>query len=108
MDTVLENLILELNRGTQVLTVLNILRDEQYGYALLQKLNDNDISIEAGTLYPLLRRLEKQNLLVSSWDKLEPRPRKYYKISNYGEEVLKKLKTEWSKIVKSMMNVLEV
>ena len=63
--TLVENLKSELRRGTQILAVLNQLKSEQYGYSLLQSLVDQGINIEAGTLYPLLRRLESQGLLNS-------------------------------------------
>lgn len=107
MDPILENLISELKRGTQVFAVLHLLDEGQYGYALLQKLNDRNVEIEAGTLYPLLRRLESQKLLISDWDKTEPRARKYYQISDYGIEVLAKLKIEWNKIVADINNIME-
>lgn len=106
MDPILENLIQELKRGTQVFAVLHLLDEPQYGYLLLQKLNSKNIEIEAGTLYPLLRRLESQKLLVSDWDKSEPRARKYYKISEYGKEVLSVLKLEWEKIVTDINNII--
>ena len=108
MDSVLNNLILELNRGTQVLMVLKLLNKYEYGYSLLQKLNDQNIDIEAGTLYPLLRRLESQNLLDSKWDEEKVRPRKYYIISEYGKEVLKELMKEWQKITENINKILEL
>ncbi|MFN8419308.1 MAG: helix-turn-helix transcriptional regulator [Anaerolineae bacterium] len=43
--------------------------------------------MEEGTLYPLLRRLEQQGLLVSEWEVGEARPRKYYRISPSGREI---------------------
>lgn len=106
MDIILENLIIELKRGTQVLAVLSLLNEGQYGYALLEMLNNKNILIEAGTLYPLLRRLEQQKLLNSSWDTTETRPRKYYMISNLGTTILLKLKSEWENIVFDINNVL--
>lgn len=108
MDSVLNNLILELNRGTQVLMVLKLLNKYEYGYSLLQKLNDQNIDIEAGTLYPLLRRLESQNLLDSKWDEAKIRPRKYYIISEYGQQVLKELIKEWQKITQNINKILEL
>lgn len=108
MDSILNNLILELNRGTQVLMVLKLLNKYEYGYSLLKKLNDQNIDIEAGTLYPLLRRLESQNLLDSKWDEKKVRPRKYYIISEYGQKVLKDLMKEWQKITENINKILEL
>lgn len=108
MDPILDNLIQELKRGTQVFAVLQLLEVGQYGYALLQILNEKNIDIEAGTLYPLLRRLESQKLLTSDWYKSEPRARKYYEISDYGKTVLKQLKEEWKKIVDDINSIVGV
>lgn len=106
-DKIRDNLMLELRRGTQILLVLDSLKKQQYGYSLLQELENNGISIEAGTLYPLLRRLDGQGLLESTWDTTESRPRKYYALSSFGNETLGFLKNEWGKIVKEMKNLLE-
>lgn len=97
-----ESLKVELRRGTQILAVLSQLTDKEYGYSLLEKLDNKSINIEAGTLYPLLRRLESQGLLKSEWDTTESRPRKYYVISDFGSEVLQELKNEWITINKEM------
>lgn len=56
----LSKLELELRRGALVLAVLSRLRQVQYGYSLRQVLAERGMAIEEGTLYPLLRRLEKQ------------------------------------------------
>jgi len=96
--SLLTNLIVELRRGTQIIAVLSQLKENQYGYSLLQKLEERHISIEAGTLYPLMRRLESQDVLISEWDTSESRPRKYYKLSDYGKKILVELKNEWYKL----------
>lgn len=95
MDELINLLIIELKRGTLVLSVLSQLNNPEYGYSLAQKLEEKNTPVEAGTLYPLLRRLEKQNLLSSQWDTSESRPRKFYVISDMGKEVYEKLKKEW-------------
>lgn len=107
IDKLQEGLILELRRGTQILLVLNTLKDEQYGYSLLQDLEEKGIAMEAGTLYPLLRRLESQGLLESTWDTTESRPRKYYVLSPVGVKTLSFLKDEWKKIVKDMSHLVK-
>lgn len=102
-NELINSLIVELKRGTMVLMVLSQLRGHEYGYSLVQKLEEKKAPIEAGTLYPLLRRLEKQNLLLSEWDTSESRPRKFYTLSEEGKDVYKQLKDEW----KSISNLLE-
>lgn len=94
----LDSLIVELKRGTLTLAALSQLQEPQYGYSLVQKLEEKDSVIEAGTLYPLLRRLEKQGVLISEWDTQESRPRKYYSISEKGKELYRELKAEWNKL----------
>ncbi|RSK27694.1 PadR family transcriptional regulator [Bacillus sp. HMF5848] len=96
-DKVIDNLLQELKRGTLVLSVLLNTNEATYGYSLVQNLQQRGIDIEQNTLYPLLRRLEKQGLLISTWDTSETRPRKYYQISTMGEEVLHQLSIEWKK-----------
>ena len=56
---------LELRRGVLVLATLSQLGSPRYGYELRQALADKGLPIEEGTLYPLLRRLETQGLLLS-------------------------------------------
>ncbi|GGG03326.1 PadR family transcriptional regulator [Paenibacillus aceti] len=95
MSTLLNSLITELRRGTLTLAVLSQLRTPQYGYSLVQLLEASGIDIDQSTLYPLLRRLEKQELVSSSWDTTESRPRKYYVLSEYGLQIYEQLKQEW-------------
>jgi DNA-binding PadR family transcriptional regulator len=94
-DQILSNFITELNRGTLTLCVLSQLRTPQYGYALLQTLAEQQIVLEANTLYPMLRRLESQGVLKSSWDTTESRPRKFYQLSEDGVMVYERLKRHW-------------
>ena len=105
-DPNLEKLILELRRGIITLAVLSQLDEEQYGYSLIQLLAEKGLQVEQGTLYPLLRRLESQGLLESTWNVEGSRPRRYYRISAQGQELLPRLKTEWSAMVQAMESML--
>ena len=107
MSTLLDSLITELRRGTLTLAVLSQLRTPQYGYSLVQRLEDSGVSIEQSTLYPLLRRLEKQELVTSSWDTTESRPRKYYVLSEFGIEIYKQLRAEWMTNSKELYDLLK-
>jgi DNA-binding PadR family transcriptional regulator len=91
----LSSMIIELRRGTLTLAVLSQLNKPQYGYSLLQCLEEKGIQIEANTLYPLMRRLESQGLLENNWDTSSARPRKYYVLSETGRELFEALKKEW-------------
>src|SRR6187431_1894851 len=88
----------ELRRGTVVLACLLLLRRPGYGYALLDQLRDLGFAVDANTLYPLLRRLESQGMLVSEWNTQEARPRKFYRISPEGERLAAALIEDWDRI----------
>lgn len=101
----LQSFITELRRGSLVLAVLGCLQEKHYGYALLETMKQHRMEVEANTLYPLLRRLEKQGLLVSEWDTSESRPRKYYSISEQGKKISQALLTEWDIMQASMESI---
>ena len=102
----IQNFITELRRGSLTLAILGCLTERRYGYDLLQTLEKRGIDIEANTLYPMLRRLETQGLLLSRWDTTESRPRKYYTLSEQGRELQVRLKDEWRRMVVEMENLL--
>ena len=83
-----ENLRLELRRGCVIVAVLAQLRTEHYGYTLRKSLSDQGMPIDEGTLYPLLRRLETQGLLVSEWREEDKRNKRFYRLSPEGESIL--------------------
>ena len=103
----INKLRLELRRGIVVLAVLSQMDTARYGYSLIQRLAEMGLEVEEGTLYPLLRRLEKQGLLESEWEVTESRPRKYYKISENGQNVLETLRAEWLETVEVMRGILD-
>lgn len=104
---VLENLKLELRRGCLIVAVLAQLRIEQYGYTLRKALADDGLAIDEGTLYPLLRRLETQGLLVSQWREEDKRNKRFYRLSAEGETILKQLLEEWENINTSLGRILQ-
>ena len=101
-----ENLRLELRRGSLVLAVLAALRSEHYGYTLRKSLGEQGMAIDEGTLYPLLRRLESQGLLVSEWREEEKRNKRFYRLSAEGKTILKQLLAEWQSINTSLNGML--
>ncbi|MFI9554302.1 PadR family transcriptional regulator [Nonomuraea endophytica] len=88
----------ELRRGTVVLACLLALERPNYGYALLDELASSGFAVEANTLYPLLRRLERQGLLVSEWSTKESRPRRFYRTSEAGAELAVVLGRDWARL----------
>src|SRR6478735_2707476 len=88
----------ELRRGTAVLACLRLLEQPGYGYGLLEELGARGFDTDANTLYPLLRRLEKQGHLTSEWNTDEARPRKFYRTSEAGARLAAALTDEFRAI----------
>jgi DNA-binding PadR family transcriptional regulator len=101
-----EHLSLELRRGAIVVAILSQLDEPLYGYSLRERLAEQGLEIKEGTLYPMLRRLESQGLLDSDWEVGEGRPRRYYRLSVRGDELLGELKMEWDALVHAMGRLL--
>ncbi len=107
-EDIISGLILELRRGTIVLSVLSQLSKPLYGYSLVQRLSDCGVPVEANTLYPLLRRLEKQGLLISEWETSGTKPRKYYITTELGNQVYEELRSHWTNMVTEINRLMEL
>ena len=106
-DDVLSNQVLELRRGSIVLAILGLLMARShYGYALLKSLEGAGVDVDGSTLYPLLRRLEKQGVLLSEWDTADSRPRKYYRVTPDGERLYHSLRQEWQSIQENINRII--
>lgn len=108
MEEILSSLTQELRRGTIVLSVLSKLDTPRYGYTLVKELEENGVFIDTNTLYPLLRRLEKQGLLVSEWETDGSKPRKYYKRTKLGDDIYVKLLEQWKEMTQCMQRLFEL
>ena len=95
IDDLFEPLRQELRRGSLVLAVLLALRSERYGYTLRTYLADAGLEVDESTLYPLLRRLESQRLLVSQWREEGKRNKRFYRLADEAVPVLERLMAEW-------------
>jgi PadR family transcriptional regulator PadR len=105
-EELFENLRLELRRGYLIVAVLAQLRAEHYGYALRKALEDRGMDIDENTLYPLLRRLESQGLLVSAWREENKRNKRFYRLSAEGEAILTRLLEERRTIDDALSRIL--
>jgi DNA-binding PadR family transcriptional regulator len=105
MDDVESGHLQELRRGTVVLACLLMLRTADYGYALLERLAASGIATDGNTLYPLLRRLEKQQLVTSEWNTDEARPRKFYRTSAAGEALASRLMRDWNDLTRTLHDI---
>ncbi len=88
----------ELRRGVVQLVALHLLRTPRYGYDLVRLLGAAGFAIEEGTLYPILRRYEKQGVLTSTWNTEGTRPRKYYALSDAGLALVANMRVAWDQV----------
>lgn len=100
----------DLLRGSLDLMVLSLLaHGPTYGYELQQKLKDASrdlVQVQAGTLYPLLHRLEADSLIRSKWDDTTGRKRKWYELTPVGRKRLMAQAKEWNQYVACIQTVL--
>jgi len=85
----------EMNRGFLLLLALALLEKDMYGYSMVKHIEGLGYKVEENTLYPLLRRLEKNGWIVSKWDLTEDRPRKFYAITAQGRALRAGLLDVW-------------
>ncbi len=84
-----------MNRGFLHILVLALLEKDMYGYAMVKHIETLGYKVEENTLYPLLRRLEKNGWIASKWDLTEDRPRKFYAITAAGRALRAGLLEVW-------------
>jgi len=100
----------QLLKGVLAGCVLKIISEKEiYGYELVQILQRKGFtSIVGGTIYPLLQKLEKQELIVATFKSSPEGPdRKYFKITTSGENALKEFELEWQELVTNVANLWE-
>lgn len=97
----MENKIKQLRKGIFELAILQILRNEEYyGYSLIKTITDNcSFEINEGTIYPILSRIARDGLIESQWvESSKGPPRKYYNITQKGQEILEGLEMEFQSL----------
>lgn len=97
MEPEISNFETEMNRGFLQVLVLTLLEKDMYGYSMVRTVRDLGYEVEENTLYPLLRRLEKNGWIRSKWDVSEDRPRKFYSITDAGRGLRAELLNIWKK-----------
>lgn len=106
-ENLFENLRMELRRGCLTLAVLAQLHQEHYGYTLRKALAERGLVIDENTLYPLLRRLEAQGMLVSEWREEDKRRKRFYLLSEDGKQIFQLLLTEWRDLYSTIDRFIE-
>lgn len=97
----IENTKAQLRKGVLELCILSILKSkEAYPSEIISQLKSQDLLVVEGTLYPLLTRLKNAGILKYRWEESNSGPpRKYYSLTNLGEQFLNELAKSWEKLV---------
>lgn len=100
----------ELMRGSIDLMVLSVLADgAKYGYLIQQRLRESSgelVDLKAGTLYPILHKLEQDKFVKSRWDASTGRRRKWYELTPAGRKQLIHRAQQWRDYVACLQSVL--
>ncbi len=111
MDADSSYLEIEMNRGFLQLLVLAATEQRTYGYLMVKQMKEIGYTIDENTLYPLLRRLEKNGWVQSEWEIHSDRPRKFYVITLSGKAVREKGLAIWrgqNAVLSMMMEINNV
>ncbi|MGZ4090509.1 MAG: PadR family transcriptional regulator [Bacteroidia bacterium] len=98
-----------MRKGVLELCILSILsKGDAYPTEIIEKLKDTKLVVVEGTLYPLLTRLKNTGLLAYRWEEsTSGPPRKYYKLTEIGEQYLKELQLSWNELVDAVNKTIE-
>jgi PadR family transcriptional regulator PadR len=103
----------DLMQGTLELLVLKTLsRERMHGYGIAQRIHqavDDLLKVEDGSLYPALYRMEARGWITSEWGASENNRRaKFYKLTKVGRRQLAAQSSNWERVSRAVMRVLEV
>lgn len=102
-----------MKKGILEILVLKLLEDnEKYGYQLiseLKDLSDGMFTVKEGTLYPILYRLEDEELVVNYWSVPEGKEvsKKFYKITDKGRETLGEATKLWKTFSRNVNKIID-
>ena len=100
----INNIKSQMRKGLLEYCILSIIsRDEAYASDILDTLKQANLLVVEGTLYPLLTRMKNEELLTDRWqESTSGPPRKYYALTEQGQELLAQLHDEWKNIQKAV------
>ena len=103
---------IELLQGTLDMLILQALqREPMHGYAIAQVIRSRSgevLTVETGSLYPALHRLERQRWVKSEWKLTESKQRaKYYQLTGLGKKQLASDHQRWLQLVRAIGAVME-
>lgn len=92
--------------STKPLVLAILSKGESYGYAIIdqvRKQSDGNLEWSEGMLYPVLHRMEKEGLVLSSWKVGENgRKRKYYRLSKAGTRAIETERKQWHAVYETL------
>jgi PadR family transcriptional regulator PadR len=102
-----KNTITQMRRGILEFCIVSLLADNEiYTAELIKRLKEANLIVTDGTLYPLLNRLQKSQLLQYRWVESESGPpRKYYSLTVSGEKFLSQLDIAWQDVTGSVESI---
>ena len=102
----------QMKKGVLDMLILKLLQEKpKYGYQLISELKEKSNSVfvlKEGTLYPILYRLEDEQLAESNWSAAAGKqlPRKYYSITEKGKALLPELSQTWTRISAGIQQIM--
>ena len=106
----IENTLVQMRKGILEFCILHIIsRGEVYATDMLEELTAAKIMVVEGTLYPLLTRLRKADLVTYKWvESSTGPPRKYFMITPSGTEFLNTLNATWMELSSSTQQIISL
>lgn len=107
-DKNIENAKAQMRKGTLEFSILLIIaQGEVYASEIIMKLKEEEMIVVEGTLYPILSRLKKSELVTYAWkESSNGPPRKYYSLTASGRETLDRLKAAWQGLSSSINSLI--
>lgn len=103
----INNIKVQMRKGLLEYCILSIInKEEAYASDILETLKKANLLVVEGTLYPLLTRMKNEELLTYRWqESTTGPPRKYYALTDEGQELLTQLHEEWESIRKAVETI---
>jgi PadR family transcriptional regulator PadR len=94
----------QIKKGTLELAILALLASKRsYGLELLEQLNELDLEISEGSIYPVLSRLRNEKKVTANWvDEAAGHSHKFYSLTPYGRQILGKMIAAWGEYTKAI------
>ncbi len=100
----LENTKAQMRKGVLEYCIMSILaKNDAYASDIIKELKESKMIVVEGTLYPLLTRQKNAGLLSYRWEEsTQGPPRKYYTLTEKGQQFLEELDNSWEDLIKAV------